>query len=351
VGATVSRILPSLNAVRAFEAAGRHVSFTKAAAELNVTHGAVSRQVALLEDWLGVALFRRTPSQLILTDAGRTYLGDVTAALDRLALASMHVIGQAAPTSLSLNAPPTFAMRWLLARMSRFLRRRPDVEIRITTSVAPVNFQENTYDIAIRGAQAPLAGCISKPFMTELIVPVCHVDLVEGGRLRVPEDLACQSLISYATEPYSWDQWLKRVGVPELRRSSTLKFEQMYLGLQAAAEGLGVVLVPLFLAIDDLIAGRLCAPFGPLGAKQRLYYANAVHGGAAIDAFFEWLLSEGQETEKSMAEWARAAGWPDTPSSQRTSGFVLAREDVRDDAVTIAGSRRARDLHISSDGP
>jgi LysR family transcriptional regulator, glycine cleavage system transcriptional activator len=306
----MSRRLPPLNAVRAFEAAGRYVSFTKAAAELNVTHGAVSRQVALLEEWLGASLFRRTPSQLSLTDTGRAYLAEITAVLDRLALASMQISDQAAPTTLHISAPPTFTMRWLIARLSGFQRKRPEVEIRMTTSLAPVNFQEHGYDVAIRGAHAPLPGCVSKPFMTELIVPVCHADLMEGGRLQEPAQLAQHALISYGTEPYAWADWLQAVGLPQLRPSGLLKFEQMYFALQAASEGLGVVLVPLFLAIDDIIAGRLCTPFGPLGAKQRRYYANAAQGSAATDAFFDWLLREGHDTERSMAEWAATAGWP-----------------------------------------
>ncbi|HEX4326523.1 MAG TPA: LysR family transcriptional regulator, partial [Burkholderiales bacterium] len=108
------RKLPPLNAVRSFEAAARHVSFTKAAAELNVTHGAVSRQVALLEQWLGVALFRRSASQLALTEAGRAYLAEVSGVLDRLAVASIHVSQQATPAAITVSAPPTFTMRWLI---------------------------------------------------------------------------------------------------------------------------------------------------------------------------------------------------------------------------------------------
>jgi LysR family glycine cleavage system transcriptional activator len=304
----MTRRLPPLNAVRAFEAAGRHVSFTKAAVELNVTHGAVSRQVALLESWLGTPLFRRTASQLVLTDAGRSYLGETTAVMDRLAVASMHLLDQAAPTSLTINAPPTFTMRWLIARMSGFQRKRPDVEVRLTTSLAPINFQEHAYDIAIRGAHEPLQGCVSTPFMTELIVPVCHSDLLESGRLRAPQDLSGQTLINYVTEPYAWDDWLAAAGVPELKPLGQLKFEQMYFALQAAAEGLGIVLVPLFLAIDDILAGRLCTPFGTLAAMHRRYFAYADHGNPVIDSFYEWLLHEGRDTEKSIANWADSNG-------------------------------------------
>lgn len=311
----MSRKLPPLNALRAFEVAGRHVSFTKAATELNVTHGAVSRQVALLEEWLGSQLFRRTPSQLALTDTGRTYLSEVTAALDRLALASMHVCDQVGPQALHVDAPPTFTMRWLMARMTGFQRERPRAALRMTTSLAPVNFAEHAYGIAIRGAQAPLPGCVSVPFMTELIVPVCHADLAEGDRLRSPADLASQTLIGYATEPYPWADWLRRVGVPELRPAATLTFEQMYFALQAASDGLGVVLVPLFLAIDDILLGRLVTPFGSLGAKQRRYYANAARRDAVVDAFIAWLEREGRDTERAMNEWAAAAGWPALPAA------------------------------------
>lgn len=306
------RKLPPLNAVRMFEVAARHVSFTRAAEELHVTHGAVSRQVALLEAWLGTPLFTRSPSQLALTEAGRAYLNEITPALDRVAVATMQLLEQTAPTALRVNAPPTFTMRWLIARMSSFQRKRPDLDIKLTTSIAPVSFQERGYDIAIRGAHEPPAGCKSIPFMTELIVAVCHVDLLERGRLRQPEDLTAHTLINYATEPYSWREWLERVGVPDLRAGGTLHFEQMYFALQAAAEGLGVVLVPLFLVVDDIIGGKLAAPFGMRAAKQRQYYAccsTSTSGGHLNKAFSDWLVREGRDTEAAMADWALTMGW------------------------------------------
>jgi len=306
------RKLPPLNAVRAFEAAARHVSFTKAAEELAVTHGAVSRQVALLEDWLGVPLFRRAVSQLSLTEGGRTYAVEATAVLDRLAMVSMQLRQPAAPSALAVNAPPTFTMRWLISRLSGFQRLRPDVEIRLTTSLAPVNFQENAYDVAVRGAQSPLTGCRSQPFMTEVIVPVCHRDLLEGGRLNEPADLRQHTLIRYATEPYAWVDWALEAGVPGLQGASTLNFEQMYFALQAAAEGLGVVLVPLFLVADEIVAGGLCAPFGLLAAKKRQYYANVAQGttgNEVVDGFCDWLEREGRDTEESISAWAREMGW------------------------------------------
>lgn len=310
------RKLPPLNAVRAFEAAARHVSFTKAADELHVTHGAVSRQVAVLEEWFGRPLFRRTSSQLTLTDAGRSYLAEASAALDRLAVASMYIREQAAPTALRVSAPPTFTMRWLIARLSRFQRRRAEVELRMLTSLAPVNFKENLYDVAIRGAHEPPADCGSVRFMSEMILPICHPDLAEGGGLATPDTLARHTLIGYATEPYGWPQWLEAAGVPQLKPANTLKFEQMYFALQAACEGLGLVLVPLFLVVDDIVSGKLCAPFGPLGMKRRDYYASFNEASDAyplVAGFCEWLQQEGRETEQSIEEWSTAAGWGPLP--------------------------------------
>lgn len=306
------RKLPPLNAVRAFEAAARHVSFTKAAEELCVTHGAISRQVALLEDWFGRPLFRRSSSQLTLTEAGRSYLPEVSAAMDRLALASMYLLQQQSPTTLRVSAPPTFTMRWLIPRMSGFQRRRPDVEIRLMTSLERPNFQANLYDVAIRGAhEAPVEGDAAR-FMSEHILPVCHVDVLQGATVLEPNDIAQHTIINYATEPYAWHEWQQSAGVADLRPANSLKFEQMYFALQAACEGLGIVLVPLFLVLDDIIAGKLCVPFGHLGIKRRDYYASfdaASDAYPLIAKFCEWLQQEGRDTELSIEEWARSQGW------------------------------------------
>ena len=302
------RKLPPLNAVKAFEAAARHVSFTKAAEELHVTHGAVSRHVSLLEDWLGSALFRRGASQVGLTESGRAYAQELTSLLDRLSVVTAQIKEKSAPSAISVSAPPTFTMRWLIPRLSIFQRKRPGVEVRLTTSLAPVHFQENNYDIAIRGAMEPLTGCRSIPFMTETIVPICHSDFMESGGLREPADLARHTLIRYSTEPYAWPTWFEAAGLPEITGASTLHFEQMYFALQAAAEGLGVVLVPLFLVADDIVAGKLCAPFGLDGAMHRRYYANtsptSVHN-PLIAEFCNWLAEEGRSTEQAISAWAQ----------------------------------------------
>jgi LysR family transcriptional regulator, glycine cleavage system transcriptional activator len=306
------RKLPPLNAVRTFEAAARHVSFTNAADELHVTHGAVSRQVALLEQWFGIKLFRRGPSQLSLTEAGQTYYREVTAILDRLALASMDMKDQAAPTVLRINAPPTFTMRWLLGRIAAFQRKRPDVELRLTTSLGPVNANDTSSDVAIRGEQPAMAGWRSIHFMTEFIAPVCHVDLLERGTLKIPADLTKHTLITYLTEPYDWRQWLVSAGGEMSSGQPTLRFEQMYFALQAAHERLGIGLFPLFLVIDDLISNRLCVPFGPLGVRKRAYSAlfrDEANDLGVIEDFCGWLAEAGHQTEQVTMNWAQSLGW------------------------------------------
>lgn len=307
------RKLPPLNAVRAFEAAARHVSFTKAAEELFVTHGAVSRQVARLEEYFGTKLFRRTPSQLTLTDAGQLYLTEVTPLLDRLALVSMHMIENATPTALRVSAPPTFTMRWLIGRLSTFQKKRPEVELRVTTSVAPISATEFGFDVGIRGVTTPPNGWERTPFMTEFIAPVCHVDLLERSALTTPDDLRGHTLITYLTEPYDWGSWLEQAGAPGLSSTqSILRFEQMYFALHAVQERMGIALLPLFLVIDDLIERRLCVPFGPLGLRRREYgafYRADCEARHLIGSFCEWLREGGRDTEKSTNEWARAQGW------------------------------------------
>lgn len=308
----MTRKLPPLNAVRAFEAAARHVSFTKAAEELHVTHGAISRQVAQLEGWFGRQLFRRTSSQVALTDAGKAYVNEVTAVLDRLAAASATLKEQGALSALRINAPPTFTMRWLIARMANFQHRRADVEMRLTTSMAPVNFQDNSYDVAIRVGRPIPTGGRPVEFMTDTFAPVCHPDLLEGAAQMPLAALKKQTLISYSTEPVGWSEWLAESGIPEFAPAGVLKFEQLYFGLQAASEGLGIVLIPLFLALDDIVAGRLCVPFGFERARRVKHYAVFPGTGdthPAAQDFLEWLQKEGSDTEQSMAAWAQSMGW------------------------------------------
>ncbi len=309
------RQLPPLNAVRAFEAAARHVSFTKAAAELHVTHGAISRHVALIEDWAGRLLFRRTPSQLQLTEAGRAYCNELTALFDRMSVASLALKENAAST-LRVNAGPTLTMRWLIPRMSGFQRRRPDVEIRMTTSLAPVSFQDNAYDLAIRYYLAEQNWTASLPFMTDLFLPVCHVDLIGTTQEPDPEVLRKHTLISYSTKEDAWREWSTAAGMPDLPHAGALQFEHLYFAIQAATEGLGVVIAPLSHVFDDILTGQLIAPFGLHAARRVPHFASFVNTPSVdpvVQAFVDWLHEQGRDTERSVAAWSESMGWGGDP--------------------------------------
>ncbi len=298
------RKIPPLNSIRAFESAARLVSFTKAGQELNVTHGAISRQVAILEEWLGVALFRRINAHLVLTPAGKKMFDEASAALDRIAVAAMHIARENS-IELTVSAPPTFTLRWLIPRFSTLQRRHLDLKVRLVTSMAPVDFSTKEYDIALRGAATPPDPASARFFLTESILPVCHPDLLEKHLLLSPADIAQHTLLNYSTEPYSWHDWLAAVGAVEVRPLATINFEQMYFALQAAIDGLGIALMPYFLAIDDIAAGRLCTPFGGLGVQTRAYYAYvdpASKNNLARNAFCDWLAEEGAATMESCKQ-------------------------------------------------
>ena len=297
------RKIPPLNAMKAFESAGRHNSFTRASEELCVSHGAISKQVALLEAWLNTRLFIRTQSHIEITAAGKTLLATLTPALDRIALTAMQLMEKPAPTTLNINAPPTFTMRWLIPRISSFQKSHPELEIKLTTSMANINFLEFTYDIAIRGSHIHLEFENSMPFMTETIIPICHPDLLLGSPPINPRDINRFTAISYDTEPVKWSDWISTAKLPEFRPENILQFEQMYFALQAASEGLGIVLVPLFLVADDIAAGKLCAPFGTLGAHQRKYYAVSRLSGyenPIVKDFCDWISRESIDTEEMI---------------------------------------------------
>jgi LysR family glycine cleavage system transcriptional activator len=297
------RKLPPLNSIRAFEAAARHVSFSKAATELEVTHGAISKQVSILEIWLGVELFNRSRSHLSLTNAGKDFLTSLTPALDRIALSAIQLQDKLETESFTISAPPTFTLRWLIPRISMFQKKLMHIDIKLTTSIDPIDFKSAQYDVGIRGSKEPLPNHVSLPFMTETIVPICHPDLIEKGNLKGVNDLIKHTLISYDTEPLSWGNWLQDVNALHLKPANHLQFEQMYFAIQAAQEGLGVVLAPIFLVADDIIAGKLILPFGLLAARTRRYYLNApliIPQNPVFEKFSQWLAQEGMDTEQSI---------------------------------------------------
>jgi LysR family glycine cleavage system transcriptional activator len=286
------RRLPPLNALRAFEAAARHASFSRAADELHVTHGAVSRQVQALEAWLDLLLFERHNRRVVLTEAGAAYLAEIGAALDRIALATARQVERREKRLLRVNALATFTMRWLIPRLSAFQLAHPATEVRVTTSNAPLPEVFDPFDVAIRGGPDQVAGYMAQPFLSEARLPVCSPALLARLPLARPEDLRQHTLLHAATLPEVWPQWLMVAGVPDLQPLGSVTLEHFYLTLQAALDGLGVAIGPERLVADDVAEGRLTRPFaGPLlpARSYCTYVAEARVHDPAVVAFCEWL--------------------------------------------------------------
>lgn len=288
------RRLPPLNALRAFEAAGRHASVTRAADELRVTHGAVSRQVRALEAWLGLALFERHNRRVVLTEAGAGYLAEIGAALDRIALATERQTERGRPRLLRVNALATFTLRWLIPRLSGFQVAHPHVEVRLTTSNLPLASVAEPFDVAIRAGPDARPGHVGQPFLSERRIPVCSPALLARLPLGEPEALRRHTLLHAATLPQVWPQWLRAAGVPALEPLASVTLEHFYLALQAALDGLGVAIGPERLVADDVAAGRLTLPFAGPFLPARAYHTFVPEARAddpAVRAFRGWLTA------------------------------------------------------------
>jgi len=290
------RSLPPLNALRAFEAAARHLSFTRAADELRVTHGAVSRAVSGLEAWLGCPLFQRFNRRIALTDEGSRYLGEIGGALDRIAAASERVKGTSTRRVLRVNSIATFTIRWLIPRLSRFQQRHPTIELRLTTSSEPPQHVGGAADLVIRGGPDTIMGFDHGLFLGETRSPVLAPSLRATLPLDRPADLARHTLLHPDSLPELWHDWLHLANVGDLVPARDLTLEHFYLTIQAALDGLGVAMGPAALVADEIAAGRLVAPFPGLSLPARGYCwylpTDKARDPAAL-AFRDWLIETG----------------------------------------------------------
>ncbi|CAD6530505.1 Glycine cleavage system transcriptional activator [Paraburkholderia hiiakae] len=286
----MARSLPPFPALRAFEAAARHNSFSAAAGELHVTHGAISRQVAALEAWVGVQVFHRHGKRVALTEDGRRYLAAVQSAFDDIARATNQLRDTGVVHVLRVNALPTFAMKWLLPRLSQFQRLAPNVELRLSTSNAPVETLEG-FDVAVRRGPAHWPDCEAGHFLDETELPVCSPALLKRAPIHQANDLARHVLLHSDTRPDAWRTWLAAAGVKAKCRKKQ-SFDHFYLALQAAVDGLGVALGPLPLLDDELASGRLVTPLaGPhLDARGYWWVARReVAQAPLVSQFCRWL--------------------------------------------------------------
>jgi LysR family glycine cleavage system transcriptional activator len=291
----MSRRLPPLNALRAFEAAARHLSFTRAAAELNVTQTAISHQIRALEERLGVRLFRRLPRGLLLTEEAQRYLPPVRDAFDQIALATERLAVAGAGATLTVSVLPSFAAKWLVPRLGLLRAAHPDLDLRISASSQLADFARDDVDVGIRMGSGIYPGLRVERLFGESLVPVCSPAL-QGGEhpLRQPADLRRQVLL-HDDDYAGWELWLGLAGVEGVDARRGPLFTDSGMVVQAAAEGQGVALARRQLAAGDLAAGRLIQPFEVTIPHDLAYYLVCPEATAEqpkIAAFRDWLLAE-----------------------------------------------------------
>ncbi len=293
----MSRGLPPLRALRAFEAAARHLSFTKAGAELFVTQAAVSHQIRALEEDLGVRLFRRMNRRLMLTEEGQRYLPAVSRAFDLLREATTALRAHDIPGPLTVSVLPSFAARWLVPRLGRFFARHPDIDLRIDPSVAICDFAQGDVDVGIRYGRGDYPGLRADRLLDEDIFPVCSPLLKAGPPgLHRPEDLRHHTLL-HDDSHADWRTWLLAAGVDGVDPERGTIFTDSSMLIQAAIAGQGVALARGVLVADALAAGRLVRPFRlSLPAEFAYYfvYPERVAAHPKVRAFRDWLLEEAQ---------------------------------------------------------
>ena len=289
------RRLPSLNAVKAFEAAARHESFTRAADELCVTQGAVSQQVKALEAELGLRLFNRERQRLVITDSGRQYLAVVRDALDRLSDGTRRLLDRQKTGTLTVTTSPSFAAKWLVHRLGRFAATHPEIDLRVSASLQHVDFVREDVDLAIRHGEGSWPGLEVVRLCTEETFPVCSPRLLGGRRgLLRPADLRHHVLLHQEGRS-GWAKWLEAAGVDGIDIGRGPVLSESSMTIDAAVDGHGVALARTALAAFDLLAGRLVQPFGPALPVSFAYWIVGPKTTAElpkIKAFREWLIAE-----------------------------------------------------------
>jgi LysR family glycine cleavage system transcriptional activator len=310
------RRLPPLNALRAFEAAARHLNFSRAADELSVTPGAVSQQIQNLEDYVGVALFKRTPKGLLLTDPAQIALPALREAFDRLAEAASMLTAAVDGRRLTVTVPPSFASKWLLPRLGGFEALHPDVDVWVSAGMELTDFTSGEIDLAIRYGAGRYPGLEVVRLMQETVIPVASPELLANNPLEKLGDLANAILLHDGSPDADescpdWTMWLAARAVKGVDGARGPRFNQSSLVIEAAVGGRGVALAKRALAQADLDAGRLVAPFQIATAVDFAYYL--VHPKTKgrlpqVKAFITWITAEAAAHEAALATIDNGAG-------------------------------------------
>jgi LysR family transcriptional regulator, glycine cleavage system transcriptional activator len=288
--------VPPADTLIAFECAARHLSFTRAAEELHLTQGAVSKQVRHLEDRLGVELFRRVRQRIVLTDAGRLYLHDIRGALEQMTAATRQVMSYAGSADvLNLAVLPTFGTRWLAPRLADFARRYPDAGLNLSVRLQPFDFSEEPFDGAIHHGDPVWAGAIAEHLFNEEVVPVASRAFRDRHNIHSPADLARVPRLQLATRPLAWRQWFDKAGVETDAAFQGARFEQFVMISEAAIHHAGAALIPRFFVETELASGRLVRLFDLSPDQQTAYYFVYPEGRTlrpVVTAFRQWLMEE-----------------------------------------------------------
>ncbi|AZC26287.1 transcriptional regulator GcvA [Pseudomonas sessilinigenes] len=286
--------LPPLNAVRAFAAAARHESFSRAADELHVSHSAISRHIKLLEEHLGVLLFERRIRQSVLTPAGQAFYEQVSVALTQIAQAATALRQGAALRKVTINVRPSFAVRWLIPRLPQFMAQYPQIHPEVVTSTLPPDPARETFDLVIRRGRSGWAAALQpQRLLDDEILVVAAPALLHDTPLHSPKDLARHTLLVSRTRLSDWSKWLEHCRLKPLRNPPTLHFDHMHFVLQACVDGLGLSLCPASLLAKDLASGRLVCPLPQL--RQPLthyYYALACDAAPEAQVFINWMQAQ-----------------------------------------------------------
>lgn len=291
--------LPPLAALRAFEAAARLASFARASEELDVTPGAISQQVRLLEDYAGQPLFRRLGRRVELTDPARAALPQLIEAFERLRDAARLLRQPLRRKRIAISCAPSFAAKWLAGRLERFQLAHPDIEVWLSADMTVVDLSVADIDLAIRYGPGGYPGASSERFLSETVTPVCGPDM--AAALAQPSDLASAALIhddSAELDPScpDWPSWLAARGLQHADPRRGLRFNQTSLVIEAAASGRGVALAKRHIAQADIDAGRLVVPFGgddtPVNFAYWLVRPKGRSMTPALQAFLSWLKAE-----------------------------------------------------------
>jgi LysR family glycine cleavage system transcriptional activator len=293
----MSRRIPPLNPLHVFEVAARSGGFSRAASELNVTQSAVSRQIAVLESYLGVRLFHRERQGASLTEAGAAYAAEIQEPFTKIAAATAKLIDQKATETLHVRAYATFAAKWLIRRLPDFHARYPRINIRLSNTVKPIDFSRETVDVGIQLGLGNWPGTHSVQLLPDVIQPICSPALAATIWDDVAKLRSSPLLHSYYRRR-DWSDWLQARGIDDVDDGRGMVFESSVLTYQAAAEGLGVAMGQVSLLDEEIGSGRLVALFGPPVTRELGYHAVWPAGRPLtrrIELFLAWLQAAAGE--------------------------------------------------------